>query len=223
MKNTCIITCSFFDKNREVFDLSLVHVDFGADNSDLFLLKSVTLPFQLLAKFYDLINESLIMENGFYSHEYCHDLLQTIGEYILEEKRLYAPFFYPQNALKTDNSIKEDFIQDYNTTKKEIRQKKYEFFDCTSIKVLFFHNVLNLVKALGKKFYLQKKTITRQEFEVYIEDYETAIAYTDIYHNLDGFSLLFSKKTKLPICALGLDHKKKIILGIFTGKESLSI
>ena len=76
---------------------------------------------------------------------------------------------------------------------------------------------------MGKKFYLQKKTITRQEFEFFIENFQTALAYTDVYKKIDGFTLLFSKKTKLPICALGLDHKKKIILGIFTGKECVSI
>lgn len=221
MRNTYVVTRSFSYKNKDAFDLSIIHVDFG--NSHLYLIKSVTLPFQLTNKFYTLVDENKIIENGTYNHEYCNDLLETIAEFIFEENKIYSPFFYPCDFLNSSNAIQDDFIKKYDSTKKEIRQSSYGFFYDTSMKVLVFNNVLKLIKVLGTKFYLKKKKISRAEFEIHILDFETGAAYTEVYNDIVLFSLLFSTKTNLPVCAIAFSAKRQIKFCIITGNESVSI
>ena len=223
MRDTCIITRTFRHHNREAFDISLIDFDFGPGNSHMYLIKSVTLPFQLTNKFYDLLDENKIPENDSYNYEYCNELLEIIAEFIIEENKIYSPFFYPVDFLNSSRGITDDFIEKYDTTKKEIRQCKYQFFDQTSFKVLFFINLMKLMKAMGKNFHLQNKTIRRVEFELLISDFETGVAYTEIYNNVVSFSLLYSKKTKLPVCTIAYCQKKQIKFGIITGNESISI
>jgi hypothetical protein len=223
MRNTYIVTRSFRFKNREAFDLSVVDVDFGPGNSHMYLIKSVILPFQLINKFYALLDENKIPENDTYDFEYCNDLLDTIAEYIMEENKLYNRFFYPVHFLDENNLVKDEFIKKYDSAKKEIRQTKYGFFDETSIKVLFLKNVTSLINAMHKTFYLQKKTISRKEFELCIQNFETGSAYTNVYHDLVKFILIFSKKTKKPVCAIAYCSEKTIKFGIITGTESISI
>jgi hypothetical protein len=223
MRDSFIVTRTFSHNNREAFDLSLIDIDFGEGNPHIYLLRSVTLPFQLLNKFYDLLDENKIVQNGSYSYEYCFDLIETIASFISDQNKLYSPFFYPSNFLDSNNAIATDFIENYTNVKKEIRLKKYMCFDETSIKVLLFQNLLFLIKSMGKKFIFQKKTISRLEFEFFIKDIETGISYVEIYNELHSFTLVFKKENKIPVCVIAQCKMKQIKYAIVTGNESISI
>jgi hypothetical protein len=223
MSINCIVERSFCYKGKESFDLSLVEIYFGQGNSRLYLIRSVTLPFPLLNQFYTLMDENEIMENGLYNYDYCHDLILTIASFILDSVHSFSNFFYPFNHLNKSNEVNEDFLNKYKAVKQEIKQKKYDVFaETNSEKVFCIQNVLSLIKLLGKKYYLRKKEISRTEFESFIQNTETGHAYVEIYNDLNSFTLIYSKKGKLPVCVIAF-NKKKIKFGILTGVERISI
>lgn len=224
MGSTCIMTRTFRGQRIDAFDLCLYCVDFGQGNSHLYLLQSITLPSRLLNSFYELFDESKIVEDGLYNYEYCSDLLETIASFIFEDRKSFEPFFYPIEYLDKTNTVQVDFLNNYNATKKAFRQKKYFVFNTAhQFEIKYIQNVLNLIKVLGKKYYLRKKTFTRKEFECYIENFETGEVYIEFYNELHSFLIVFTKHKKIPVCALALDEMKQIKLVIVTGNESITI
>lgn len=223
MSANCIIRRSFGNNGIEAFDLSIIDVFFGGDNEHLYLLKSTTIPAPLLSKYYILFeNDQVLEKNGMINFNYLLDLLETIGDFVLQEQEL-QPFFYPQEFLNKSNMVREDLIEELSEFKKEIKKKRYRIIDSvTEVQKMYFNNLFSLTTLLGKKYYLRKKRISRQEFEKYIYTLEAGHIYTDYYNQINSFCLIYSFRSKRPVVVFALS-KKNIVLVIIEGSESVQL
>jgi hypothetical protein len=221
MGANCIMKRSFGNNGVEAFDLSIHEVSFGGDNEPLFLLKSTTIPGPLLSRYYLLFeNDQILEKNGMVNYDYCLDLLETIGDFVLEEQEL-QPFFYPKEFLDKSNMAKQDLIEELTEFKKEIKVKQYRIIDsATNVQKLYFNNLISLTRILGRKYYLRKKRISRQQFEKFIYTLQAGHIYTEHYRQISSFCLIYSFRSKKPVVVFALS-KKNIVLTITEGSESV--